>query len=152
MREIADATVWLFGEAAGYVTGTVMVGEFAPISFLLLSGLRDHVDYECFLVFLALFSLSVIALSSFRGPSIYFPCSLLPFSRVILLLILLLVILHKHLITKNQLSYSTNIPLLVDGAAWRMPFTSPGAGFQYPDFLLSDDSVSGVKGTKKAKI
>jgi len=29
---------------------------------------------------------------------------------------------------------------------------NPGSGFQYPDFLLSDEVVSGVKGMKKSKI
>ncbi|MCJ1231696.1 hypothetical protein MMC12_008375 [Toensbergia leucococca] len=42
--------------------------------------------------------------------------------------------------------------LVVDGGAWRTHGTSPGAGFTYPDFLLSDSVVSGVKGGKKAKL
>lgn len=32
VREIADATVYLFSEAAGYVTGTTLVGEFGHLS------------------------------------------------------------------------------------------------------------------------
>ncbi|KAI9810145.1 MAG: hypothetical protein M1827_006671 [Pycnora praestabilis] len=42
--------------------------------------------------------------------------------------------------------------LVVDGGAWRTHGADPGAGFQYPDFLLSDEAVSGVKGGKKAKL
>lgn len=30
-----------------------------------------------------------------------------------------------------------------------MPGTGPGAGFKYPDFLLSDDVVTGVKAERK---
>ena len=33
-REIADATVFLFSEAGSYVNGSVLVGEFAIIHFL----------------------------------------------------------------------------------------------------------------------
>jgi len=29
---------------------------------------------------------------------------------------------------------------------------NPGSGFQYPDFLLGDEVISGVKGMKKSKI
>ncbi|KAL9103131.1 MAG: hypothetical protein Q9187_009044 [Circinaria calcarea] len=42
--------------------------------------------------------------------------------------------------------------LVVDGAAWRTKSGNPGAGFEYPDFLLSEEAVSGVKGGKKAKL
>ncbi|KAI9789374.1 MAG: hypothetical protein M1835_001702 [Candelina submexicana] len=42
--------------------------------------------------------------------------------------------------------------LVVDGAAWRVQGGNPGAGFQYPDFLLADQAVSGVKGGKKSKL
>ena len=42
--------------------------------------------------------------------------------------------------------------LVVDGGAWHMPSTGPGQEFQYPDFLLSDAAVTGVKGGKKAKL
>ncbi|KAI9719663.1 MAG: hypothetical protein M1812_003434 [Candelaria pacifica] len=42
--------------------------------------------------------------------------------------------------------------LVVDGAAWRVQGGNPGAGFQYPDFLLTDQAVSGVKGGKKSKL
>ncbi|KAL9008232.1 MAG: hypothetical protein Q9173_006625 [Seirophora scorigena] len=41
--------------------------------------------------------------------------------------------------------------LVVDGAAWRMK-TNPGSGFEYPDFLLGSEAVSGVKGMKKSKL
>ena len=40
---------------------------------------------------------------------------------------------------------------IVDGAAWRTAASNPGSGFQYPDFLLSDEVVTGVKGGKKDK-
>ncbi len=40
----------------------------------------------------------------------------------------------------------------VDGAAWRTHASSPGSGFSYPDFLLSDEDVTGVKGGKKTKL
>lgn len=40
----------------------------------------------------------------------------------------------------------------VDGAAWRVKGANPGAGFKYPDFILSGKTVAGVKGAKAAKI
>ena len=42
--------------------------------------------------------------------------------------------------------------LVIDGAAWRTSASNPGKGFRYPDFLLSDEVVEGVKGAKKAKL
>ena len=39
--------------------------------------------------------------------------------------------------------------LVVDGGAWRVGVAQPGGGFQYPDLLLSDKVVEGVKGGKK---
>ena len=39
----------------------------------------------------------------------------------------------------------------VDGGSWRTQTGSPGSGFTYPDFLLGDELVSGVKGMKKEK-
>ena len=75
MREIADATVWLFGEAAGYVTGTVMVGEFTPISLSPVFGSCGIMWTTDGLLSFLLFSLSVIALSSFRESSIFFAFS-----------------------------------------------------------------------------
>jgi len=39
----------------------------------------------------------------------------------------------------------------VDGAAWRTG-RGPGSGFKYPDFLLGDEVVTGVKGGKKSKL
>lgn len=41
---------------------------------------------------------------------------------------------------------------LVDGGAWHTNGASAGRDFTYPDFLLSDEVVSGVKGTRKVKI
>lgn len=42
--------------------------------------------------------------------------------------------------------------LVVDGAAWRTKAANPGSGFEYPDFLLDREVVSGVKGMKKSKL
>ncbi|KAK8212394.1 peroxisomal 2,4-dienoyl-CoA reductase SPS19 [Phyllosticta capitalensis] len=43
--------------------------------------------------------------------------------------------------------------LVVDGGAWHLNgSTGPGAEIQYPDFLLSNEVVKGVKGGKKAKL
>ena len=39
----------------------------------------------------------------------------------------------------------------VDGAAWRTSTPSMG-GFRYPDFLLGDEVVTGVKGGKRSKL
>ena len=40
----------------------------------------------------------------------------------------------------------------VDGGAWRTQGGNPGSGFEYPDVLLADKPISGVKGGKKAKL
>lgn len=53
---------------------------------------------------------------------------------------------------KKYLFRQLTINSKVDGAAWRTSGGTPGTGFKYPDFLLSDEIVSGVKGTKKAKL
>ena len=42
--------------------------------------------------------------------------------------------------------------LVVDGASWRTSSGNPGTGFQYPDFLLGGEIISGVKGMKKPKL
>ena len=42
--------------------------------------------------------------------------------------------------------------LVVDGAAWRTSTLGAGGAFQYPDFLLRGDDVSGVKGGKGSKL
>ncbi|KAL8824253.1 MAG: hypothetical protein Q9170_008217 [Blastenia crenularia] len=42
--------------------------------------------------------------------------------------------------------------LVVDGAAWRTSAANPGRGFEYPDFLLGSEAVSGVKGMKQSKL
>lgn len=39
--------------------------------------------------------------------------------------------------------------MAVDGGAWH---TSGISGFDYPDFLLSGETVSGVGGAKKSKL
>ena len=81
VKEIADATVYLFSDAANFVTGQTLVGGF----FYLLS--QNSMDLE-------------------------------------------------KLICRCD---------LVDGGAWRIASSSPGMAFQYPDFLLSGEAVSGVK-------
>ena len=43
----------------------------------------------------------------------------------------------------------------VDGGGWRTSSANPGSEFPYPEFLLKDDVVQGVKGMKaqaKAKL
>ncbi|KAL8753655.1 MAG: hypothetical protein Q9199_004902 [Rusavskia elegans] len=42
--------------------------------------------------------------------------------------------------------------LVVDGAAWRTGSANAGGGFEYPDFLLGEKTVSGVKGMKPSKL
>lgn len=42
--------------------------------------------------------------------------------------------------------------LVVDGASWRTGLSNAGGGFQYPDFLLEGETVSGVKGMKQSKL
>lgn len=49
-------------------------------------------------------------------------------------------------------SFLLILDFLVDGAAWRTALSNPGSGFKYPDFLLSDEPVSGVKAAKKSKL
>ena len=48
-------------------------------------------------------------------------------------------------------NYVNGAALVVDGGAWRTHGGDPGSGFEYPKFLLSDESVSGVKGMKESK-
>ena len=48
-------------------------------------------------------------------------------------------------------NYVNGQTLVVDGGAWRTAGGNPGQNFQYPDFLLSGEQVTGVKGTKKSK-
>ncbi|KAL8815105.1 MAG: hypothetical protein Q9191_008493 [Dirinaria sp. TL-2023a] len=48
--------------------------------------------------------------------------------------------------------YVSGTVLVVDGAAWRTQGSTLGAGFEYPDFLLSDHAVTGVKGMKNSKL
>ena len=45
--------------------------------------------------------------------------------------------------------YVNGAIVVVDGGAWRMQSTNPGAFLQYPDFLLSGKEVEGVEGRKK---
>ncbi|KAI9793679.1 MAG: hypothetical protein M1816_007574 [Peltula sp. TS41687] len=42
--------------------------------------------------------------------------------------------------------------VVVDGGAWRISTPHGGAQFQYPDFLLSDGVVTGVKDSRKSKL
>ncbi|KAI9676187.1 MAG: hypothetical protein M1817_000932 [Caeruleum heppii] len=48
-------------------------------------------------------------------------------------------------------NYVNGEALVVDGAAWRT-HSEPGRNFQYPDYLLSDEVITGVKGGKRAKL
>lgn len=48
-------------------------------------------------------------------------------------------------------NYVNGLALVVDGGHWRTNSFS-GGNFKYPDFLLGGEEVTGVKGTKKAKI
>ena len=47
--------------------------------------------------------------------------------------------------------YVNGAVVVVDGGHWRIGYNT-GKGFKYPDFLLSDAEITGVKGGKKAKI
>ena len=105
VKEIADATIYLFSDAGNYVSGQTLVGEF---------------DFPTFPRSLPLPHLPLSLLSSPpRLPLIHNP----------------------RLPPKPP----------VDGAAWRTAASNPGSGFQYPDFLLNDEVVTGVKGVKKEK-
>lgn len=42
--------------------------------------------------------------------------------------------------------------LVVDGGSWHMGMQPGHGGFQYPDFLLTDEEVKGVKTGRKAKL
>ena len=84
VKEIADATVYLFSDAGNYVNGDVLVGKSS-------------------------------------------------------------IVLQRPASTDGHAS-------IVDGGAWRTHGADPGSGFQYPDFLLSDEVVTGVKGGKKSKL
>lgn len=48
--------------------------------------------------------------------------------------------------------YVSGSVMVVDGGAWRTQGSSLGSGFEYPDFLLTDEVVTGVKGMKKSKL
>ena len=85
VKEIADAAVYLFSDAANYVSGQTLIGKFLSTGQICFYIIDDYLA-------------------------------------------------------------------IVDGAAWRTAGATPGAGFKYPDFLLSEAMVSGVKGTKKAKL
>lgn len=49
-------------------------------------------------------------------------------------------------------SYINGHVLVVDGGQWRMGTGMGRGAWQYPDFLLSGDEVTGVKGGKKSKL
>lgn len=86
VREIADATVYLFGDAGSYVNGEILVGEFDWSGDVWGIEWWSRADCDA-----------------------------------------------------------------VDGGSWHTGM-QPGVGFKYPDFLLSDEVVSGVKGTKQSKL
>ena len=47
-------------------------------------------------------------------------------------------------------NYVNGENIVVDGGAWRT--SGNGMGFEYPDFILSGESVTGVGGGKKSKL
>ena len=47
-------------------------------------------------------------------------------------------------------NYVNGENIVVDGGAWRT--SGNGMGFEYPDFILSGESVTGVGGMKKPKL
>jgi peroxisomal 2,4-dienoyl-CoA reductase len=107
VKEIADATVYLFSDSGNFVTGQTLVGKLYRSPELATRFLP-----------------SLLLLGRTNTPS---PCCI-------------------------YLCWQTNPHTTVDGAAWRTSGSSPGAGFDYPDFLLSDAPVMGVKGMKKSKL
>ena len=52
----------------------------------------------------------------------------------------------------NKKSTVNGTSIVVDGGAWRTSQIGGGGAFQYPDFLLSGDEVTGVAGGKKSKL
>jgi len=46
-------------------------------------------------------------------------------------------------------NYVNGTTVVVDGGAWRTHAAEPGKGFAYPDFILSGESVTGVKSGRK---
>lgn len=42
--------------------------------------------------------------------------------------------------------------VVVDGGAWRTNSADPGAGFVYPEYLLDERGIEGVKTGRKAKL
>ncbi|KAI9808970.1 MAG: hypothetical protein M1826_003948 [Phylliscum demangeonii] len=49
-------------------------------------------------------------------------------------------------------NFANGATLVVDGGAWRVFGSTPGAHLKYPDFLLSEAEVTGVKTVRKAKL
>ncbi|KAK3058655.1 peroxisomal 2 4-dienoyl-CoA reductase sps19 [Extremus antarcticus] len=50
-------------------------------------------------------------------------------------------------------SYMTGATMVIDGGQWRTSGASDGrGGWQYPDFLMSGEAVSGVKDARKSKM
>ncbi|KAL9107818.1 MAG: hypothetical protein Q9227_007333 [Pyrenula ochraceoflavens] len=48
-------------------------------------------------------------------------------------------------------NYVNGSVVVIDGAAWRVPWGNPSIAFPYPDFLLEGSTVEGVKGMKEEK-
>ncbi|KAL4898740.1 hypothetical protein BDV59DRAFT_9487 [Aspergillus ambiguus] len=46
-------------------------------------------------------------------------------------------------------TYVNGVVLPVDGGAWRTGAGNPGRDFEYPDFILSGEEVTGTKGSKR---
>lgn len=49
-------------------------------------------------------------------------------------------------------SYVNGHVLVVDGSSWRVSSGTMGDHLKYPDFLLNDTPITGVKGQKKSKL
>jgi 2,4-dienoyl-CoA reductase [(3E)-enoyl-CoA-producing], peroxisomal len=49
-------------------------------------------------------------------------------------------------------NYVSGSAIVVDGASWRMGYGPGSSDFEYPDFLLSGEEVSGVSGGKKSRL
>ena len=127
VKEIADATIYLFSEAAGYVNGTTLVGKCKVFHFPAL-------DVKL-LPFLTLISpLWLLRLLSFAVS--------FDFLRI----------RNSDPAATHMINAALNCAIVVDGGSWRTQSTNPSSGFLYPDFLLGDEVVSGVKGTKKSKL
>ena len=49
-------------------------------------------------------------------------------------------------------SYQNGTTMVVDGGQWRTSGAGMGGGWEYPDFLLSGDQITGVKSGRRCKM